>query len=341
MKYFVFILIFLLIAVSFVAWLLFRRHLKRSFLQMQFFSEFVREHEKSETRILFSGLIINKVINLIATLPPKHSKKMLNWLRAGKWQHIHRVLAKLHQDIAIGFMAHFEPDMALQIIEKQQKHNPLGKTAIFTSAILAAQQANASQLAEKLNLLKKIRLNGFEKAVYLQLKGRLDMYRGDFKPASKNLYKAGCLFRRKKQSMEEAQTWLIIGEIYRYCQYDDAAFMMYDTAQKIYEHINYVSAMARIAALKGAILAKSGQFTQSSSYFYQASVIFKEKGLIAQRIDVLHQMALLSLALGRYVSARRRLDLAKILIEKGNYSDKKAANSEIFTQLSEAKNMQN
>ncbi len=99
---------------------------------------------------------------------------------------------------------------------------------------------------------------------------RIALFEGDMLTASEEAAKALKIFQKNNLLYEEAETYFLLGEIYRVSGVFDTADFMLRTAVKLFEVLSACKAKAKVLGTLGLLMTIQRRFSEAEDYFLQA-----------------------------------------------------------------------
>lgn len=291
-KYFIFGILaasLLLIALLFggivICWRL--RHLKKLALL-----NILKRQQLMNGRRYFSTYIINSAINSLFWRFSKKSRAALANLAGGRTEKAAAYFSAKDKTLALFLSAYTdEPAPIYQKLKRRRKKlSPPYKIAAAAIAhLLFADQ----DLDFWLKQLKKQRLPLALSAKRKYLSAIVYLQEGDMLSASEQASHALRIFQKKHYVFEEAETYLLLAEIYRISCVNDIAQTMLESALKIFKEAGLSLFQAQTTALSGMLMLFENRLEEAEDKFDKALKIHDDKLLQA---DIFNQQALLKLA---------------------------------------------
>ena len=175
----------------------------------------------------------------------------------------------------------------LMSVEKLIKSND------FEKAVLLLQDVPENKLTKK------------EKALKLFLTAKIATFEGDFLTASETAAAALKLFQKYNLLFEEAQTYFLLGNLYRVSGIFDSADFMLRSAVKLFSFLKAEKYLAETFGTLGLLMGVQKRFDEANQYFEKASAYAAKDKSIGDFI--LCQQALLALSDDKPLLAKKIL----------------------------------
>ena len=201
-------------------------------------------------------------------------------------------------------------------MQKHLKQYPDDLLAILTLGLIYDKCFETKKLKQLVEKLQNKKIKGVQNAVKCYLLAKTGLYDADMHFASQNAMKAIKLFKKYKYYYEEADSYMLLGEIYRVSAVFDLSQMMFDSAEKIYESLDNEVKTAEIKALKGMLYSAQERFDEAKDMFSKSKDVFSEHKLVKEKAEIANQQALLSIMQKKYAKALKYTDDALLLHER-------------------------
>ena len=310
MKYFYLFLIFFILLMFWqvIKYVILKRFFYTCVLKKSLWFYSVSDHVR-----IFSSYIWLKVADLYSGFSCRKKEEFIQLLENKEFERI----IKYVEDKNLGLSYTFGVCVGLKknIISLKQYINkePNDVDALIGLAFVYAEDFSYLKLNKVINKLKKLKLKKIEKAIVSILEAQIDMFEADMLSASKKVFKAISFFKKKNYLYEEAQAYVLLGEIYRVSAMYDVAQMMFDTAQKIYFLLNNDIKVADIKTLKAVLFMGQERFKEAKGLLGESQRAFEKYNLYRKYAEVLNQQALLYLLQNKYSlaikTAQKSLDI--------------------------------
>ena len=163
------------------------------------------------------------------------------------------------------------------------------------------QENRQNKALEILQQLKIKKLSLIQQAYYKQIMAQILLFEGDLLTASEDLYIALNIFKRKKMLFEEAETYFIIGTIYRISGVYDTAEIMFKSSWEIFAGIGSLRRQAEVLGTIGLLMSAQDRFEEARDYYQKA--LKKAAFDKTLRDFILSQQAMLELVSGKIKKA--------------------------------------
>ena len=188
----------------------------------------------------FSNYLFEQIADIIFKAPRSIRKKLLADIFTAKNKEILAYLKTKNKVL-------YQAIKGKNILTTQAS----GKAGQFLAAWYFYKSGAVHKLEKALQKIPTHKLTSFEKNLKKLFEAARDMYGGDLKKAAEKAHAAEDWFHKNKFFEEEAETALLLCEVFRMAGMEDAAYLYIAHAQNIYETKNIKTGLAKIKALKG------------------------------------------------------------------------------------------
>lgn len=276
----------------------------------------LKKQTTDRSSLYFNSKILRETIIFLLKERHKKAKHALLCLVCGKTEPTIKYLNAHHQKLNAALLEALQnPTKAIENLEKILTKNPDNAEVLVE---LAGLSFNKENLPKALSLLNGID----EKKASAYAKGKKRFYQsfyflkdGDMLSASECASEAGKLFNKEKSILEEAQSFLLLGTIYRLSCVEDVAKFMFDTAQKIFTQCGDKAGIADTLGNCGMLWVLQEKFAEAADDFEKALQINEELQRSSASADILNQQALMFLLQKKYSEAILKVSQALSLNE--------------------------
>lgn len=162
--------------------------------------------------------------------------------------------------------------------------------------ILAKYYLKENRYDDSLKVLQKInlkKLNSKQSIYFRFLMAQISLFEGDLQIASEDLNIVLKFFKKKKMLIEEAETYFVLGTIYRISGVYDTADFMLRASLEIYEYIGLCQCQAEVLGTLGLLMSVQNRFEEAESYYQKA--LTKANNTKPLKEFILLQQAMLNL----------------------------------------------
>lgn len=271
------------------------------YLQKMALFNILRRQQKSLEPQFYASYVINQCVNLLYKKHTKKAKRALAQLVGGRVNAAAKELSAHYRLMSLLLLAHENPLQAYRKIYKDKKLlHAKDNQALLR---LLAQSVWVCQAdGDNCNLSQN--RNGIIKAYELFARAFFHLQNADLRQAASNTEKALKKFRYHNYLYEEAQCYLRLADIYRFCCMYDLSFSMLEAAQYIFDKQNLSGQLAQVIAAKGLQMLSEGRYDEAQQY-YQSAINTTQNERIKN--EILNQYALLEIVRKQYSSARKKL----------------------------------
>ncbi len=198
----------------------------------------------------------------------------------------------------------FDARKACPKLKKFIREKPKYYPALLYLAYVYLQNGEKEKALLCLNNIAPEKLKKISAAQALYLQAFFDLDDGNMLPSSQKANTAAKIFKKNKAFFEEAQTYCLLGVIYRTAIICDVAQMMFDTALKIFKNQNLVLQQADAYGNLGMLMAIQQRFAEADDYYQKALEIFSAHRKYIKIAEIYNQQALLLLMQNDLVAAQ-------------------------------------
>lgn len=308
MKYLNFECLLLFVCVASMFWMWHLRKLKQRFFLMMLEKIVIKAQSENENLTFFSGQILHDVALTIAKQRQGKRFDIVNSLQKGDYQPLMDILSD--KATQIGLLAHFDIKKALQQVKQYIKVSPHDINAQILLGFLYVNEFDYERAKSLTEIIQDYKLNSWQKAYFLMLRAKVYFYAGNMNLACADIINAARFFKKKRQGVEEAQAYVLLGEIYRACAVSDLSYMMFTTAINLFDKMQLPAEKAKVLALLGMLLAGQQRFKESAEKLSLSRKIFHKIKFYKAEAEVINQQALNFLLTNRVALSLRYAEKA-------------------------------
>ena len=310
MKYFYLILIFL---VLYIVWQSIKFAMLKRFFHACVLKKALFIYSLKDKHNVFSSYIWLKVANLYSGVSRDKKEIFVKLLEDENFEQVINCVTAKSSGLSYAFRAMLGLKKSKFNLQQYVNKNQNDIDALLMLAMIYAEDFAYTKLEKILNKLKLLKLNKNEKCMVYILESKLYMHDTDMLSASRKAFKAIRFFKRNEFLYEEAQSYVLLGEIYRISAMYDVSQMMYEAAQKIYSALGNVIKVADVKTLKAILFMGQERFVEAKEVFDECKKIFQKNNLKKKYAEVLNQQALLYILQGKYsIALKNAKDAGKI-----------------------------
>lgn len=292
MTNFEYLLLFFLVALTVFLAVVIAKYIKYKHLLKLTKINVLRRQQKKEINF-YAEVILVKAFRKIYFSFSKEAKKALREIVFGRTESAQIFLNKKDKILSLFLKAHTDIKSAYQELKKNKKIWKKNNLYKILYMMLAEKFFDYEQIKSVLKSLKPNRLKGLKKAYYNMISSFIYVKDADMLSASANASSALKFFQKHDMPVEEAETYLKLGEIYRISCVNDVAQTMLESALKIYQKFSLKNMKARVLAVLGMLMVFENRLEEAEDKFEQA---LKESDLEQIKAEILNQYALLKIA---------------------------------------------
>lgn len=297
-KYFVMIIILLLVIPIAIWWCFYTRHIRRLFLRRALQQ---RIFNKTRQQPFYSSYLIENVADILIKQPISCQKQVLSELDKNDWTTINKILP--HTETVLLQINH-DLQSALPKLVKAAKQKPACGISVLTLAGIYAITSNFPELKKCLTKLETTKLSAKMQTLAKLYKAKYAMYKGNMSEASSLALQAAKTFKKYGWHFEEAEAYSTLGEVYRISAVYDISDTMFRSALKIYQSVGVSAGMAKIYAMQAMLLTAQERFDEAEQKFGSSLNLYQTLGFINEQAEIINQTALLSLLRTDYTAAQ-------------------------------------
>lgn len=257
----------------------------------------------------FNSKALRLIVIYLLKQKNKKAKTALLYLCFGRTSQAKTYFQKQNQEYFFAVLeAYDNPFKALGLFEKIVKNKPHDYDALCDLASLyfiKGNQPKAKLTLERIDL-KKASVYAKAKAFYYQ--SFFYLQDGDMLSASEYCALSGKLFNKEKSFIEEAESYLLTGTIYRVACVEDVSQFMLEAAAKIFGKWNDDIGSAEAFGNLGMLMVLQERFDEAEDKFMQALEITQQNGRNENASDIFNQLALMNILQKRYSAASELLE---------------------------------
>ncbi len=195
------------------------------------------------------------------------------------------------------------------------------------------QHIKAQNTLQKIN---KEKLNKPQKGLWFLQIAQIALFESDLLTASEFAAKALKIFQKKNFVFEEAQTYFVLGNIYRVCGVFDSADFMLRSALKLFKYLGAKNDEAEVLGTFALLMSIQKRFVEAENYLAKAEKIIPNKREIVGFIQC--QKSMLAFIQDDIKSAEK---LAKDILNKKYLPSVTAMANDILSRIAITKKMFN
>lgn len=298
-KYFFYIsgatLLFILLFFAGVVFYARFRHLRRLAV-----INVLRRQQKAETPCFYATAVLQRAVSVLFYKSGREARTALAFLCGGRTGKVADYFRRRNPALSLLLAAHGKnlPEIYPKIIGKKTllKKNPSFRifAALIARTLFDENIFRALQQKVKISALPRyLRAYGEYAAAVCYLS------EGDMLSASQQASAALDIFKKRNFIFEEAQTYLLLAEIYRISCVNDIAQTMIESAQKIFNRYALPLAEAGATASLGMLMLFENRYEESEDKLKKALTL-SNRVLSA---DIKNQLALLKIAQKKHSEA--------------------------------------
>lgn len=269
----------------------------------------LRRQQKKEISF-YSDIVLRKCLRKLFFSPSKEAKNALVNLIFGRTSSAVEIISKTDKSLALFLKAHTDPKSAYSQLKKNPDLYKRHYLYRWLTAILAAKFFDYAKTTSLIKNIETKKLHGVSKAYYNQISALVYIHEADMLSASCNASLAMKFFQKHDMLIEEAETYLLLGEIYRISCVHDVSQTMIESALKIYNQFKLQLFKARASAVLGMLMVYENRLDEAEDKFNSA---LDNLQMPQTKADILNQVALLEIARNNIkkslVSAKEALEL--------------------------------
>lgn len=305
------ILMFFFLTATIAAWLLcWRCRIRLKHLQKLTRINVFKRQQFFDKHCLYSSAILNRVVKILFYDVRPRARQALTFLLAGRVQKAASYIAPQSILLSQLLTAHYNPQAVYNHMKSHKKlwrknpqyaiYFPLLAHKLFATAEFSAEISRINAVELRKSAPENMPYYYFGQAV-------AHLQEGDMLSASQSASAALKNFQNLHYSPEEADCYLLLGEIYRLSCVNDVAQTMIETAAEIYRKQNLAYSYAQATAAMGMLMMFQNRITEARELYIKALHITKYPVLQA---DIYNQIALLELTENNLSAAKKAVTSA-------------------------------
>ena len=289
----------------------------------------MRLQQKTEVSF-YSDIILKKCVKKLFFSFDKKKRKDLAELTFGKTCRAEKKLAEKNPILALFLKAHNDAKSAYCELKKNKKYWQENSVYSVLYAGLAEKFFDYEQAQTVIRKMNDKKLYGFVKAYYNKIAAAVYIRDADMLSASSAASFALKFFQKHDMPIEEAETYMLMGEIYRVSCVNDIAQTMLESALKIYQKFGLKLFEARALAVLGMLMVFENRFEEAEDKFEKS---LQKAELPQITAEIFNQMALLQIAKKDYTKALKFAQKSLNLHEKQKNPRGTALSMQILAHL--------
>ena len=253
----------------------------------------ILRRQQSQDVSFCSDAIIEKCVRKLFFNHCKSADKALAELIFGKTTAAERIIAEENPVTALFLHAHTDINCAYRELKKNIKKQKNNTFYLLLFADMSLRFFDYEKVRTIIKKINKKKLYGLQKALYNQISAVIYIRDADMLSASNNASKALSYFQKHDMPIKEAETYLILGEIYRISCVNDVAQTMIESAGKIYQKFGLELFKARTNAILGMLMVFENRMEEARDKF---ALALENMTLRQTKAEILNQVALMEIA---------------------------------------------
>lgn len=247
--------------------------------------------EQGQNAEFFSNYLFEQIADIIFKAPRSTRKKLLADINTAENKEISAYLKTKNKAL-------YQALKGKNIIPEQTS----GKAGQFLAAWYFYKSGAVHKLEKALQKIPALKLTAFEKNLKKLFQAAHAMYGGDLKKAAEKAQSAENWFQKNNFVEEEAETALLLCEVFRMAGMEDGAYLYMAHAKNIYEKRNIKTGIAKIKALKGVEERLAQNFEAAEKSLSEALKAARKNKQAVLECQILSQL----LALGAETGNNRK-----------------------------------
>ena len=271
------------------------------YLQLDFIRKVATQKIIKQKPLFFSEYLIKQAVILAIKHRAKDQKHL--WIQ-GKILTVAKKIQKTKPILSLLLNAFFNPLSAVKKLEKQYKKNQENQHLALWLALLnevIGDKIRAELFWDKVNVKN---LSQHLRPYYMTHLAKKALENGDLEYASQNLYQAAKKFHQQQSFYEEAETYLLLGTVYRISFISDVAEMLFLSARKLCKNLKWQEGEAKTYANLGMLMVGQERFSEAQNYFAKAEEIYRTTQQHIELAEIYNQQALLFLLMKEHKKAQ-------------------------------------
>ena len=223
----------------------------------------IRRRQQKMTASFYADVIVQKCVMELFFSRSKKANRALAELTFGKTKAAESVLAEKYPILALFLRAHSDIKSAYSQLNKHKKMWKSNKLYAVLFALMQTEFFAYEEVRGRIKNLNPKKLHGAEKAYYNLVSAYVYIFDADMLSASANASAALKYFQKHDMPIEEAKTYLLLGEIYRITYVSDVAQTMMESALKIYEKSRLNLFAGKAKAMLGMLFVSANRLDEA------------------------------------------------------------------------------
>lgn len=262
----------------------------------------------------FSSRFLNDIIRFLFKSRSAKARRALLFLCCGKTSPAEKYLADRGRFSDAAVLGSFLfPKKGCEILEKLLRKTPDSQKIPAELAKLYFALGQIPKTRLTVERIDNTKADPYSRGVKSYFQAYFFLQDGDMLTASESCSLAITIFNRQQAAYEEAQSYLLMGTIYRVSCIEDVAQFMFGAALKIFGKIGDAAGEAEALGNLGMLFVLQERFAEAEENFQKALEINLQAQRPAAAGDINNQLALMQILKNDFAAAEIYLDAAAAL----------------------------
>lgn len=277
----------------------------------------LKKQKASINERYFNTLVLQKIVRFLIKKRTKKAKTALLYLCLGRQSLAQNYLRAFKRPYWAALLeAHQKPEKALPLLEELIKSDPTNYDILSELAVLYFIQEKLPKAKLILAKIDDKKASSYALAKKYFYQSFFFIKDGDMLSASENCSLAIKLFNKNKAYIEEAESYVLTGTIYRLSCVEDVAQFMFETATKIFAQWGDEIGIAEVLGNMGMLMVLQERFGEAKDNFDKALIINQKLQRNEATADIYNQLALMNILQNKLLEAKELVQKALRLDNK-------------------------
>lgn len=316
MIYFEYILIFAIFLSAAINIFYFLRRIRYDHFHKMLIKALLKKTKKQDAERYFNSKALKKIVIFLLKEHSKKAKTALLYLCCGRASQAQNYFKTKNQDYFFAVLeAYHDVEKALPLFEKIVKKSPQDYDAMSDLASLFFIKGNLPKAKLTLERIDIKKASAYAKAKKFYYQTFFFLQDGDMLSASEHCSLAEKLFNKEKAFIEEAQSYLLMGTIYRVSCIEDVAQFMFEAAEKIFAQWQDETGRADVFGNLGMLMVLQERFEEAEDKFRNALEIYQRLQKDNAAANIFNQLALMNLLQKKYAETKKLIEKSQKLLQ--------------------------
>ena len=307
-KYFEYLILLFSVGILVLPYIVWRVRTKLRYLQKLARINVIKRQQLTTDKTFFSSIILDIAVKKLYFCRSGKAKEALRLLVGGRVRSAAEYFFEIDPQLSVLLTAHHDAAYAYRRMKHKKRPWIASLQYGIYLPILAHLMYDLKNFRGSYDKIRKrIYKNKVLSAYNQYISSYVYLEEGDMLSASQNASEALKIFQKYHYSAEEAETYILLSEIYRLSCVNDVASSMLDSALKIYRTQHLQRNIAQTIALKGRQLFFENRYDEALAKYHEALQMAPNENLKA---DIYNQLALLQIVQNNLSEAAKFIKIA-------------------------------